>query len=141
MVITDGSGQTVRTMYGPANYGLNRAVWNLRYDGPKRLNFLTPPSPEEETNLFFDPDFDAPVQRVPGAAGGADDSARRWDGANLQAFEGRYGDYVTYDPPFSPTTALLWLLPVLLLGAGVWIARVSFKRGSAPSPRCRCFCR
>jgi len=61
IVITDSTGQTVRTMYGPGNYGLNRAVWNLRYDGPKRLNFLTPPSPEEETNLFFDPNNGPPT--------------------------------------------------------------------------------
>ena len=45
--------------------------------------------------LFFDPDFDTRVQPVPGSGAGQDDSGRRWDGANLQAFEGTYGDYVT----------------------------------------------
>lgn len=45
--------------------------------------------------LFFDPDFDARVQLIPGSGPGQDDSGRRWDGANLQAFEGTYGDYVT----------------------------------------------
>jgi polar amino acid transport system ATP-binding protein len=45
--------------------------------------------------LFFDPDFDARIVPVPTARAGADDSARRWDGANLQAYEGTYGDYVT----------------------------------------------
>jgi polar amino acid transport system ATP-binding protein len=45
--------------------------------------------------LFFDPDFETRVEPVPGFAPGADDSMRRWDGANLQAFEGTYGDYVT----------------------------------------------
>ncbi len=45
--------------------------------------------------LFFDPAFDARVQPVPGSGAGSDDSGRRWDGANLQAFEGTYGDYVT----------------------------------------------
>lgn len=45
--------------------------------------------------LFFDPDFDARVQPVPGSGPGVDDSERRWDGANLQAFQGSYGDYVT----------------------------------------------
>jgi len=45
--------------------------------------------------LFFDPDFAARVQPVPGSGPGQDDSGRRWDGANLQAFEGSYGDYVT----------------------------------------------
>jgi len=45
--------------------------------------------------LFFDPDFDTRVQPVPGSGPGLDDSARRWDGANLQTFDGTYGDYVT----------------------------------------------
>jgi polar amino acid transport system ATP-binding protein len=35
------------------------------------------------------------VAPVPGATAGSDDSGRRWDGANLQAFEGTYGDYVS----------------------------------------------
>ena len=30
-----------------------------------------------------------------GRSAGTDDSGRRWDGANLQAFEGTYGDYVS----------------------------------------------
>lgn len=41
---------------------------------------------------------------------------------------GRYGDYITYDPPLSAVTWPLWLAPVLLLGLGVWIARASFRR-------------
>lgn len=45
--------------------------------------------------LFFDPDFDTVIQPVPGARPGRDDSGRRWDGANLQAFHGTYGEYVT----------------------------------------------
>jgi polar amino acid transport system ATP-binding protein len=45
--------------------------------------------------LVFDPDFDTQVQPVPGSGAGQDDSGRRWDGTNLQAFEGTYGDYVT----------------------------------------------
>src|SRR5690242_6015001 len=40
----------------------------------------------------------------------------------------RYGDYVSYDPPWSAVTAPLWLAPLILLGLGVWIARASFKR-------------
>ncbi|HET9511137.1 MAG TPA: cytochrome c-type biogenesis protein [Sphingomonas sp.] len=39
----------------------------------------------------------------------------------------RYGDYVTYDPPFSAVTAPLWLAPILLLVLGVAVARVSFR--------------
>lgn len=40
----------------------------------------------------------------------------------------RYGDYVSYDPPFSATTAPLWIAPLLLLCFGFWIARASLKR-------------
>lgn len=40
----------------------------------------------------------------------------------------RYGDYVSYDPPFDWVTAPLWLAPLLLLAIGAVIARVSFKR-------------
>jgi isopenicillin N synthase-like dioxygenase len=45
--------------------------------------------------LFFDPDFATRIEPVPGRGAGADDSLHRWDGANLQAFEGSYGEYVT----------------------------------------------
>ena len=40
----------------------------------------------------------------------------------------RYGDWVSYDPPLSGRTAILWLLPLILIGAGVWLARGRFKR-------------
>ena len=40
----------------------------------------------------------------------------------------RYGDYISYDPPFSALTAPLWIAPLLLLALGVWLARASFKR-------------
>lgn len=40
----------------------------------------------------------------------------------------RYGAYVSYDPPMSPVTLPLWLTPLVLLVAGAWIARASFKR-------------
>ncbi|WP_034158590.1 cytochrome c-type biogenesis protein [Sphingomonas sp. ERG5] len=40
----------------------------------------------------------------------------------------RYGDYVTYDPPLSAVTAPLWLMPLILLALGAWLARGSFKR-------------
>jgi cytochrome c-type biogenesis protein CcmH len=59
-------------------------------------------------------------QRI--AAGESPDSIRKW-------LVQRYGDYVTYDPPFSWLTAPLWLLPLLLLGAGLLIARRIFGKG------------
>ncbi|APX66876.1 cytochrome c-type biogenesis protein [Sphingomonas sp. gentR] len=40
----------------------------------------------------------------------------------------RYGDYVSYDPPLSGATALLWATPILLLAVGAWIARSSFRK-------------
>lgn len=41
---------------------------------------------------------------------------------------GRYGDYVTYDPPLGWATAPLWLMPLALLIVGGLIARRSFRR-------------
>ena len=58
-------------------------------------------------------------QRI--AAGESPASIRRW-------MVERYGDYVTYDPPFSAVTAPLWIAPILLLAIGGWLARGSFKR-------------
>ncbi|WP_010543003.1 cytochrome c-type biogenesis protein [Sphingomonas elodea] len=43
----------------------------------------------------------------------------------------RYGDYVTYDPPLSWVTAPLWIMPLLLLGLGVLLARRLFQRRAA----------
>jgi cytochrome c-type biogenesis protein CcmH len=40
----------------------------------------------------------------------------------------RYGDYITYDPPFSAVSAPLWLAPIVLLMAGVLVARATFRR-------------
>ncbi|QLC21398.1 cytochrome c-type biogenesis protein CcmH [Parasphingopyxis sp. CP4] len=45
----------------------------------------------------------------------------------------RYGRWITYDPPIDGVTWPLWLLPILLLGGGIWLARGRFrssKRGS-----------
>ncbi|MCA6973945.1 cytochrome c-type biogenesis protein CcmH [Pectobacterium carotovorum] len=33
----------------------------------------------------------------------------------------RYGYFVTYEPPITPFTALLWLLPALFLAVGSWV--------------------
>ena len=40
----------------------------------------------------------------------------------------RYGDWVTYEPTFQPWTWPLWAAPVLLLLAGLWLARGRFRR-------------
>ena len=49
-------------------------------------------------------------------------------GAVRKSLIASYGDYVTYDPPFNALTAPLWLLPLILLGAGAWLARGLFRR-------------
>lgn len=40
----------------------------------------------------------------------------------------RYGNWVTYDPPFGPQTAILWIAPLLFLGVGLVLARGRFRR-------------
>lgn len=54
-------------------------------------------------------------------AGESPDSIRAW-------LIKSYGDYVTYDPPWSWVTAPLWIAPIVLLLIGVLIARRSLKR-------------
>ena len=47
----------------------------------------------------------------------------------------RYGHFVLLTPPFERQTLLLWLGPALiLLGGGVWIARLATRRGGAADP-------
>ena len=56
------------------------------------------------------------------AAGESPQAIRRW-------LVERYGDYVTYDPPFGAATWPLWLAPIVLLAVGAIIARSSFRKG------------
>lgn len=44
--------------------------------------------------FFFDPGFDAVVYPIENLPDAADDSAARWDRANVHAFSGTYGDYL-----------------------------------------------
>jgi cytochrome c-type biogenesis protein CcmH len=55
------------------------------------------------------------------AAGESPDAVRDW-------LIARYGNWVTYDPPFDAATAFLWLGPLLFLAAGLWLARGRFVR-------------
>ncbi|MDO9368353.1 MAG: cytochrome c-type biogenesis protein CcmH [Sphingopyxis sp.] len=41
----------------------------------------------------------------------------------------RYGNWVSYDPPFDAATAFLWLGPLLFLTLGGWLAFGRFRRG------------
>lgn len=40
----------------------------------------------------------------------------------------RYGNWVSYDPPLSPMTWPLWAAPILLIVAGLFLARGRFRR-------------
>jgi isopenicillin N synthase-like dioxygenase len=44
--------------------------------------------------FFFDPDFAAEVPPLPGRAATGADGEPRWDGQDLRAFTGTYGDYL-----------------------------------------------
>jgi cytochrome c-type biogenesis protein CcmH len=54
-------------------------------------------------------------------AGESPDQVREW-------LVSRYGNWVTYDPPLEPVTWPLWAAPVLLLIAGLFLARNRFRR-------------
>ena len=58
------------------------------------------------------------------AAGESPDAIRSW-------LIARYGNWVTYDPPFDAATAFLWLGPLLFLLLGGWLAFGRFRRGDA----------
>ncbi len=51
--IYDSTGQLVRTMYGPAKKGINRAEWNLRYNDAPRLQLAAQREGESEFAAFF----------------------------------------------------------------------------------------
>lgn len=55
-------------------------------------------------------------------AGESPEQVRRW---LIQ----RYGDYVSYDPPFSWVTAPLWIAPLLLLVVALLLSRRLFRKG------------
>ena len=47
IVIADAQGRAVATRYGPSLAGINRFVWNLQYDGVRRLASEIPPEAPE----------------------------------------------------------------------------------------------
>lgn len=59
-------------------------------------------------------------------AGESPESIRAW-------LVSRYGAWVTYTPPLEPMTWPLWAAPVLLILAGLWLARGRFRRRGAKS--------
>lgn len=42
----------------------------------------------------------------------------------------RYGNFVTYDPPLTPATIFLWVLPALLILSGLGLILMRKKKGS-----------
>lgn len=75
---------------------LDRMTGGLYKSTPHRVTRNTSGRDRLSFPLFFDPNFEARVQRIEGLAGSVarDDSAERWDRANVHAFNGRYGDYL-----------------------------------------------
>lgn len=75
---------------------LDRMTGGLYKSTPHRVKRNTSGRDRLSFPLFFDPNFEARVQRIEGLAGAEarDDSAGRWDRANVHAFSGRYGDYL-----------------------------------------------
>ena len=53
IVITDARGQKVNTVYGPSAAGLNRFVWNMRYEGAKRIEAERPSEEEQAFAAAF----------------------------------------------------------------------------------------
>lgn len=60
-------------------------------------------------------------------AGESPDDIRQW-------LIARYGNWVTYDPPFGPDTALLFIAPIAALLGGVWLAFGRFRRQGENAP-------
>ena len=73
-------------------------------------------------------DSDAPIagamrsevrQRI--AAGQKPEAVRDW-------LISRYGEWVSYEPPKHGAGLMLWLAPLLILAAGLWLARGLFEK-------------
>ena len=75
---------------------LDRMTGGLYKSTPHRVTRNTSGRDRLSFPLFFDPNFEARVQRIEGLPGASalDDSALRWDRANVHAFNGKYGDYL-----------------------------------------------
>ncbi len=75
---------------------LERMTGGLYRSTPHRVARNTSGRDRLSFPLFFDPNFHARVQPIEGLpeVPEQDDSARRWDQANVHAFHGEYGDYL-----------------------------------------------
>jgi isopenicillin N synthase-like dioxygenase len=75
---------------------LDRLTGGLYRSTPHRVALNTSGRDRLSMPFFFDPHFEARVRPIEGLTGSAAASERaaRWDGANIHAFDGTYGDYL-----------------------------------------------
>lgn len=75
---------------------LDRLTGGLYRSTPHRVALNTSGRDRLSMPFFFDPGFEARVEPIAGLAvpPSAQDRAARWDGANIHAFDGTYGDYL-----------------------------------------------
>jgi isopenicillin N synthase-like dioxygenase len=75
---------------------LDRLTGGLYRSTPHRVALNTSGRDRLSMPFFFDPNFEARVEPIAGLAvsSSAQDRAVRWDGANIHAFDGTYGDYL-----------------------------------------------
>jgi photosystem II stability/assembly factor-like uncharacterized protein len=59
--VLDSTGAVVRTIQQPTRVGLNRALWDLRYDAPKRVDLRT--TPDVNPHIWEEPRFKGKVVR------------------------------------------------------------------------------
>jgi hypothetical protein len=53
--VLDSTGVVIRTIQQPTRVGLNRAIWDLHYDAPKRVELRT--TPEANPHIWEEPRF------------------------------------------------------------------------------------
>ena len=75
---------------------LDRMTGGLYRSTPHRVALNVSGRDRLSMPFFFDPHFEARVRPIEGLAApaAAQDRAARWDGANVHAFDGTYGDYL-----------------------------------------------
>jgi isopenicillin N synthase-like dioxygenase len=75
---------------------LDRMTGGLYRSTPHRVALNTSGRDRLSMPFFFDPHFEARVRPIAGLAGSdvSQERLARWDGANLHAFDGTYGDYL-----------------------------------------------
>jgi len=75
---------------------LDRMTGGLYRSTPHRVALNTSGRDRLSMPFFFDPHFEARIRPIEGltAPAAAQDRAARWDGANIHAFDGTYGDYL-----------------------------------------------